>query len=146
VILQTPGTRLIAASDLKQGEPISAEQLRVDRFSGWQPDAEGALTEIAQAVGQIPRRPVKAGTALRAAMLAFPKDVEMGDAVEVEARSGGARLRFTARALAGGRRGDAVLMLNHQSGARFKGVIEGPGRASVTAPGAEPAGARKDLL
>jgi flagella basal body P-ring formation protein FlgA len=134
VKLRTAGTRVVAASDLKQGEPISAAQLRVEQSGDWLPGGSAALTEIAQAAGQMPRRTVKAGTALQAAMLTSPKDIQMGDVVEVEAHSGAARLRFTARALAGGRRGDAVLMLNHHSGARFKGLIEGPGRASVTVP------------
>lgn len=122
--------RVVAAVDLKAGSPISADQVRVETVED-APSANGGLSRIEAVIGQAPHRTIRAGTALEVSMVAPAKDVERGDIVEVEVVSGAATLRFPAKADAGGRRGDRIVLVNRESGKRFPATIDGRGKATV---------------
>jgi hypothetical protein len=62
-----------------------------------------------------------------------PLEVERGDAVEVEVRSGAALLRFDALAESGGRAGDLVFLRNPESRARFSARVVARGKVVVDA-------------
>jgi flagella basal body P-ring formation protein FlgA len=82
--------------------------------------------------GKLSRRTIPAGAALTDELLVAPRDVNPGEAVEVQVRSGSAHLKFDARALTGGRDGERILLLNPATGKKFKAVIAGKSRAVVS--------------
>lgn len=121
---------LVARRDLAAARPIEAEDVeerQVELFprGSWRPLGRQ------QVVGATPRRKIRAGEVLGADLVRLAPEVKRGDAVEVEVRSGGARLVLEARAETAGRRGDAVLARNPATGRRFRATVEGPGRLAV---------------
>jgi flagella basal body P-ring formation protein FlgA len=123
-------TVVIAAETLPAGEPISASQLRVELIEG--PTADKAwITNVQDAAGRTPRRPVPSGSPILPSMLTHPTDIERGDIVNVVVTSGAAKISVPAKAIAGGRRGDQIVLTNSESGRKFSARIEGPGKASV---------------
>jgi flagella basal body P-ring formation protein FlgA len=83
--------------------------------------------------GRIPWRPIAKGSEIQLAWLRLPADINRGDTVDVEVRSGAARLSFPAIADAGGHTGDLITLRNPSSGKHFKALINGRGRALVDA-------------
>lgn len=132
VRISAPGRRLVAAANLAPDKPIEASQLRLEEAE-WFPFAEQPLDAIEAAVGKLPRRWIRAGSALYARMLAPPKEVERGAEVEVEVASGGAQLRFSARAESAGRAGDVIVVRSPLNGKRIAARVEGPGKVVVNA-------------
>jgi flagella basal body P-ring formation protein FlgA len=65
-----------------------------------------------------------------------PPDVNRGDMVEVEVRSGAARLAFTGKAESTGHSGDLVVIRNLSSNKVFQARVEGKGKAFLDAGGA----------
>jgi flagella basal body P-ring formation protein FlgA len=123
--------RVVAAEDLFAGVPITEAQVRLETVNRPATHLE-TYTRTSDAVGLVPRRTVSQGTVLQANILIRPKDVERGDMVDVEVVSGGARLRFPAKADAGGRRGEQVVVVNPDTGKKFTATIDGRGKASVS--------------
>lgn len=130
VELSAPCRKLVAAESLKAGRPIEARQIRSTAASCF-PVAAKQLPTIADVAGMTPVRSVSAGSELRLDLLAPPNDIERGDAVHIEVRSGAARLVLTARALTGGRRGDTVSLRNPESNKIFEARITGKDTALV---------------
>jgi hypothetical protein len=62
-----------------------------------------------------------------------PREVERGDAVEVEVLSGATVLKFEAHAESGGKTGQTVSIRNPASGARFSARVAAKGRVIVDA-------------
>ncbi len=62
-----------------------------------------------------------------------PREVERGDQVSVEVRSGAAVLKFEAAAESGGKQGEVVAVRNPLSGARFEARVEAKGKVTVDA-------------
>jgi flagella basal body P-ring formation protein FlgA len=125
-----PVTRLIAAVDLAPGRAISPEQVR----SRTQPEFPPALPVLgsgAEAIGKWPRTAIRAGTAIRAAMLENPKEVVRGDTVTVDVFTGAAHLELEALAEGSGAVGETIAVLNPDSHKRFAARVEGKGRVSV---------------
>ena len=121
---------LVARRDLAAGKAIEAgdvEERLVELF----PTVGVKPVEASEVVGAVARRRIRAGEMLTAALLRLAPEVERGDRVEVEVRTGAARLRLEARAETSGRRGEAVLVRNPATGRRFKAMVEGPGRLAV---------------
>jgi hypothetical protein len=63
------------------------------------------------------------------AKVKIPNDINRGDTVKVEVRSGAAVLELEAQAETSGVAGQTVSLLNPSSKRRFQGRIQGPGRA-----------------
>jgi len=123
-------TRILAASDLRPGQPITVGQLSVatrEEFPISAPFAES----IQAVAGRWPRLPVRAGTAIRADMLEGPKEVMRGELVRVDVRSGGAHLEFEAQAEASGATGETISVRNPTSNKRFPARVESKGKVSV---------------
>lgn len=129
---------VVAAQPLAAGQPIAATQLRIRQHDGFPPAADVA-TAIAAVAGRAPRRTVAAGSDILLTNLAEPVAVRRGDAVEVEVRSGQARLRFTGQAQSSARRGDEVQVENPTSHKRFTAKVVGPGKAVVALSNPAPA-------
>ena len=125
-----PSMRVVAARDLLPGQPLSAEHLSLEEGSGL-PAANAFAASIDQVAGKVLRRSVRAGTPLRPEWLGGAKEVNRGDTVRVEVRSGGARLEMEGRAAAAGTLGETILVLNPATKRSFRARVEGKGRVSV---------------
>ena len=132
VEIAAPCRKLVAAESLKAGRPIEARQIRATTGTCF-PLSAKETPPTADVAGMTPLRSVAAGSELRLDMLDPPNDINRGDTVHIEVRSGAARLVLTARALTGGRSGDTISVRNPESNKTFQARITGKGRALVDA-------------
>jgi len=124
---------VVAAADLKPGQPIEAAQLTVEardvfptahlRDAG--ADAIGVMT------GRVPRRAIRAGTIIQTEWLDAPKSVQRGDTVKVEVVNGSARVEIEGIAETAGAVGDLIFVQNPDSKRRFRARVESQGHVSV---------------
>jgi flagella basal body P-ring formation protein FlgA len=133
VVVTVHVPRVVALVDLPAGKPIAPTQIELqthDEFPSIQPLAETAE----EAIARYPRTLIRKGTAIRRDALEAPKDVRQGDIVEVEVMSGGAHLKFEARAENSGAIGETIAIQNPVSSKRFQAKIDAKGKVSVQAP------------
>ncbi len=130
VAVRVRSPRLVAAADLKAGHAVEASQLRVE-FREDAPASGAVATSIEEVSGRVPRRTIRAGTALRQDWFDAPKEISRGDTVRVEVRSGGARIEMEALAEGSGSAGQTIPVRNPQSTNCFLARIEGKGRVSL---------------
>ena len=128
VVLTAPVRYLVAAGNLKRGEPISPGQVREESAERFPLLGDLAL-RADQVVGRLPLRDIQDGKEIRLPLLAMPLDVSRGEMVEVEVRSGATRLAFTGRAESSGRAGDTIAIRNLTSSRIFQARVNGKGRA-----------------
>ena len=114
--------RIVATENLSAGHRIEARQLRLEECEAF-PSSQPATRSLDQVVGRVPRHAITAGTTVAANLLDAPREVERGDVVEVEVRSGAARLKFEGRAESAGRRGDSIPVLNLMAGKSFSAKV-----------------------
>jgi len=117
--------RIVAAAPLKAGETLTAAMLKektVDEFP-----TDGFAASVDEIAGQILRRPLAAGEAIRSAWLEPPKLVLRGDLVSVEVHRGGAHLRLEGFAQASGAAGETIPVLNPLSHRIFRARVRGKG-------------------
>jgi flagella basal body P-ring formation protein FlgA len=132
VLISASMPRVVAVEALKRGEAIGASQVRVetaDRF----PIAGDVAQTVEQVVGRAPMRALVPGTEIHTGQLLLLPDVNRGEMVEVEVRSGAAHLAFTGKAESAGRSGDTIAIRNLSSNKVFQARIEGKGRAFLDA-------------
>jgi len=120
---------VVVGKDLPADAPIDAGSLRVETLTG-PLQREKFATRIEDVRGRLPKRALKAGSAIPIAILAEAPAVRKGDPVTVEVRSGSARLRFQAIADAAARDGDMVELRNPANGKTFKAKL-GPGASAL---------------
>jgi flagella basal body P-ring formation protein FlgA len=125
-------TLVVAVEDLRAGAPVLAGQIAVEPTEVF-PFGPCAARNPELVIGRVPRRRIRAGTVILPGMLAAGKEVERGDTVSVDVRSGSARLRFEARAETSGASGDSVKVRNPASGRIFAAVVAGKERVIVDA-------------
>jgi flagella basal body P-ring formation protein FlgA len=123
---------IVAAENLKTSHPIERSQLHEVTEEGFPTPLKPALS-MDQLVGMMPLRPIAAGSVMRPEMISYPNDVNRGDLIEIEVRSGAARLVLTARAESGGRDGETIPVRNLESNKVFSAQVAGKGRAVVLA-------------
>jgi len=123
-------SRVKAAEELKPGRPIERWQLRVEMDEGF-PLVQQPAPTMEQFVGMVPLRPIAAGAALLPTLVSPRNDVNRGDLVEIEVRSGAARLVLTARAESGGRDGETIMVRNLGSNRVFAAQVAGKDKAIV---------------
>jgi len=133
VTLAVPCRRFIATESLRAGQPIAARQVRAIVSTCFPVGAKEISLD--QVTGMMPIHSIAARTELRLDLLAAPNDVNRGDDVQVEVRSGNARVALTARAVTGGRNGDTISVRNPQSNRVFQARITGKDTAVVEAGG-----------
>ena len=120
--------RVVAVAPLRPGREIRAADVDlkdVDEF----PHSSPSLSSLDQAIGRLPRRAIVPGTALTAALVDEPVDIEAGQSVLVEVRSGAATVTVEAKAESAGRRGEMMSFRNPVSGKLFRARVEDKGRA-----------------
>lgn len=135
VRITVKGSRLVATQTLRQGEPIRADQVRVETYEG-PLERDKALTNPQQAVGMIPTRPITAGAEIRESLVTAPSDVNRGDTVEVDVQVNSAHITAEGIAEEGGRCGAIITVRNIKSGRKFRARIEGKDKVSVVPGGA----------
>jgi flagella basal body P-ring formation protein FlgA len=123
-------TRVVATQNLPAGRRIEASQVRVEPTEAFPSDQPAPSLD--QVLGLIPRRSIAAGGTLTHNLLDAPKEVERGDVVAVEVRSGGARLALEGRAQASGRRGDSIPIRNLTTGKSFSARVADKNRVVLT--------------
>jgi len=122
--------KTVAVENLMPGHVIEPSQLQVVSEEGFPITAKERLS-INQVAGMSPRRPIVAGSVIRPELIASPNEVSRGDLIEVEVRSGAARLVLTARAESGGRGGETIAVRNLESNKVFSAQVAGKGKAIV---------------
>ena len=132
VEIEAPCSKLLAGENLKTGRPIEVRQIRATAATCF-PVAGKEPPGVAQVAGMTPLRAISAGSELRLDLLAPPNDVNRGDPVRIEVRSGAARLSLTARALTAGRSGDTISVRNPESNKTFQALVTGKDTAIVDA-------------
>ena len=133
VRVQVKCERLVAAEALRPGQTVQSNQVRPE--TGRCFPAPRTELDAEHAAGMVVLRAIAAGAEIRPELLALPNQVNRGDAVEVEVRSGGARLAFTGTAESSGRNGDQVSVRNPSSNRIFRARVEGKGKVTVEAGG-----------
>jgi flagella basal body P-ring formation protein FlgA len=124
VRITAPVTRLIAVESLRAGIPIKSGQIREEVTEAF-PLSSGRMASLSQIEGLVPLRAIASGAEVRPDDVGQPYEVNRGDLVHVEVRSGAARLALTGRAESAGRVGDLVPVRNIDSSRVFPAVVEG---------------------
>ena len=125
-----------ASTNLPSGRPIAANQVTTKTGKQF-PFANPVPVAIEDVVGRKPLRSIRTGQVIVPMMLKDPDEVERGDAVAVEVTSGGAQLRFEARAESSGHKGETVAVQNPVSGRRFAALVQDKGKVLVNPDGAK---------
>lgn len=124
--------RVVAVENLKRGEPIGATQVRVETVEAF-PALGDAAQSVEEVAGRALARDLAAGSEIRLAELVSAPDVSRGDLVDVEVRSGAARLLLTGRAESSGRSGETIAIRNPLGNKLFQARIVGKGKALLDA-------------
>jgi flagella basal body P-ring formation protein FlgA len=122
--------RVIATTLLRPGHEIAASDVQLQDSDEF-PHSTAPLASLEQAIGKIPRRLISAGAPLMALALDEPNEVEAGQSVVVEVRSGTATVTVEAKAESAGRRGEMLSFRNPASGKVFRARVEDKGRALI---------------
>jgi flagella basal body P-ring formation protein FlgA len=130
VTVTTQVSRVVAKREIAPGQRLEAEDVSIETRDEF-PSAQAILASAAAVTGKSSRVAIHAGAQVRPEMLENSKDVRQGDMVEVEVQDGGAHLTLEARAEASGAVGDAISVLNPDSGKRFVAKVRGKGRVFV---------------
>ncbi|SPE36360.1 SAF domain [Candidatus Sulfopaludibacter sp. SbA3] len=122
--------RLVAAAELKPGHVLEAQDVRVEEADEF-PSRTPLLASPEEAVGRMPRRVLAAGTPLSAGLLEEANEVERGQTLIAEARSGAAVVKLEVRAETSGKHGQTISLRNPSSGKLFRARVEGKGLVVV---------------
>jgi flagella basal body P-ring formation protein FlgA len=93
----------------------------------------GAEFETQELAGRVARRPLHAGTVVRAGDLGRPEIVARGDIVTIVYEVPGMLLTLRGRASAAGAQGDTISVVNPQSKKTLQAQVVAPGKVSVSA-------------
>lgn len=127
-------TREIAVpvSDIERGEPLQAKDFIITKRAAAQVGSD-VIAPVADLVGMIPRRALRAGEPVRAADIAKPILVEKNQLVMVVYNSKGFSLTMRGRANSNGTMGETIKVQNPQSKRIVDGVVTGYGQVTVSA-------------
>ena len=123
----------IAVRNLTAGVKIGADDFRwMERKSEWRPDA---TTFTAELVGQVVKRAIKLGDTIPSHSVRPAREVEKGDSVELQVRSGQLLLITQAMAETGGSVGGKVVVSNPNSKKKFLAMVIGLGKVETLKQG-----------
>ncbi len=113
---------LVATHDLDIEKTLAASDLRLEERS-----IDGSpgkyLTDMNQAVGRVPSRVIRAGTAIAAAMLQNPIVMDVGTPVTLVTSYGGVEAKAEGIAMQKGRVGKIIRVRNARSGKMLRGRV-----------------------
>ncbi len=121
---------VVLAGPAATGQTLSASNLRLEPANVARLGA-GYLTRIADAEGQVLKRPVRPGTVLTAALLARPTLVRRGQRVELLAGGSALAVRTEGEALSDAAEGDRVRVRNLRSRTIVEGVVAADGTVRI---------------
>lgn len=133
-IVKVKEPHLIAAVEIREGEPIGSGKIRLETFEG-PVRREKYLTSAAQIEGMLARRLIPPATALLEEMVESPREVSRGDTVSVVVQTGATRLEVQVLAETDGRKGEIISVRNPRSGRSFRARVEEKGVARVVPGG-----------
>ena len=122
--------QVVPLADLPAGKPIDAAQIEVVE-AGVHPGLPVGPANAEAVAGWTPRLHLRAGFPIPPGALLAPIVIEKGGSILVEARAGGALLKFEVHAEAAGRLGDLIPVKNADSGKRFRVRVVEKGLARV---------------
>lgn len=128
VRIQVLGKRVTATAALAPGRPIERTQLREEPYEG-----PPGLPDLSQIVGLAARRPIPAGTVIERQWLELPAEVQRGERVVVEVRSGQTRVLLEGQAQSSGRRGEVIGVRNPANGKLLHATVADRGRVVLAA-------------
>ncbi len=126
---------LTATATITSGQVIQPDQVSVVLTKQF-PVPSDVLKNLDQAVGKRARRSIPAGSPIRANLVEAPREIGPGDVVQVSVVDGQAQISFQAKAQAGGRKGDTILVQNPSNGRSFKATIVDKAKVEVRPSGA----------
>ncbi len=94
-------------------------------------DYAGIISDINDIIGKEARRSLRAGDAIRFNDLRAPQLVERGQTVTIVSGIAGLQVSMQGKALAGGAKGDRLIVSNLSSGKRVEGVIMANGAVRI---------------
>jgi flagellar basal body P-ring formation protein FlgA len=124
-----PAEVLAFARDFRAGEVIGPEDLVWTAAPAYTP--ADAPRDPRAAIGQAPRRPMRAGAPVALGDLTAPLAIRKDDVVQVIYSAGGIRLVLEGRALGSATVGDPVDVLNPVSKKTLQATASGPDQAVV---------------
>jgi flagella basal body P-ring formation protein FlgA len=126
----------VLTRDIDRTEMLKSSDVAVER----RPKAEvaGDAASRDRAIGMQLRRPMRAGTPVRAADLAKPDLVQRDQSVTVIYQVPGLYLTTRGKAIESGAEGDVVSVLNLQSKRTRTGVVTGRGQVTIQGPVQQP--------
>ena len=116
---------------LGRGEVVAGSDVTVERRSRESVPAD-AQTSATDLVGQVAKRPIGAGSILRAGDLARPEIIARGDIVTIVYEAPGLVLTLRGRANEAGAKGDLITVTNPQSKRILQAQVVAPGKVSVS--------------
>ena len=123
-------TRVVAATQIRAGEALTQERVRLEQFES-EPDTTIVRT-LEEAYGRITKAPLAEGAPVIARMLDWPAAVLKGDTVRLHAKTGAAQITVDAHAQASGRIGEVIPVKNSTSGRIIRARIDGTGEVTWT--------------
>lgn len=127
----------VPVADLDRGDAIEPRHLVIIKRPAGQVGSD-VIRPIADLVGLVPRRALRAGEPVRSGDVAKPILVEKGSIVRVSFEAKGMTLSLVARAQTSGAKGDTIKLQNQQSKRVIEGTITGPGQVAVSAAHSPP--------
>ncbi len=99
-----------------------------------------AVVDLAEIVGQTPRRPLRAGAPIRRGDVRRPVVVARGSIVTLELRTRRMTLSAKVKAAEDGAKGQTIRLINTRSNRTIEGIVVGPGRVVVPHAGSTTSG------
>ena len=122
----------VARQHFAFGEKIGPNGfLQTQRRVAWRP---GHRNVAIDPTGKIARRAIRDGEIIELGNVRTSRDVESGETVELQVRSGDLVLVTQALAVTGGKKGDRVIVRNPSTKKNFAAVVTGPAQAETVAP------------
>lgn len=120
----------VLAKALARGDTVAAGDVQAERRPRDAAPADAA-SDAEKLVGQVAKRPLAAGSVVRAGDMSRPEIVLRGEPVLIVFEAPGMSLTLRGRATESGALGDAVAVLNPASKKTLQATVTGPGRVSV---------------
>ncbi len=135
----------VPVGNLDRGDAIQAKDLVMVKRPAAQVGAD-VVRPLADLIGMVPRRALKAGEMIRSADLAKPILVEKSSLVSVTYVTRGLTLTMRGRAQGAGSMGDVVKVQNLQSKKIVEGMVTGPAQVTIAGPVAPQASLSESAL
>jgi len=130
VKIRVQGMRVVAAENIPAGKPVQANQLKTESAEVY-PNPRIAPLTVESIAGNTVRLPVAAGTVITPSMVEAPTEVQRGDTVQVEVKSGAALLKLEGTAESTGRHGEPIRVHTLVNGKTFSARVTGKDRVVV---------------